>query len=76
MNNLKVILKRRTIGKLRRVDSDEESLFGEEKKTFFFVSHAFVMILRKVYNQVRTILTEASSVGARTARTGGPRPRS
>ena len=34
MNNLKVILKRRTIGKLRRVDSDEESLFGEEKKPF------------------------------------------
>ena len=45
MNNLKVILKRRTIGKLRRVDSDEESLFGEEKNSFF----AFVMILRKVY---------------------------
>ena len=49
MNNLKVILKRRTIGKLRRVDSDEESLFGEEK-TLFFVSHAFVVILRRVKN--------------------------
>ena len=47
MNNLKVILKRRTIGKLRRVDSDEESLFGEEKN-LFFVSHAFVVILRRV----------------------------
>ena len=47
MNNLKVILKRRTIGKLRRVDSDEESLFGEEK-TSFFVSHGFVVILRRL----------------------------
>ena len=67
-----MILKRRTIGKLRKeVDSDEESLFGETNLYFSLLVPIVLILILRTYNKVRTTWTEACSAGPRTARTGG-----
>ena len=46
-----MILKRRTIGKLRReVDSDEESLFGEQDLYFSLLVPIILILILRTYN--------------------------